>query len=719
MSSNPTQFTRAMPLVAIIFAVLLVVANVSAQKVRLRSQITPNCTAVSGTPTWKFADIFADGNIAVQGSYNCRGAAIYDISNPDAPTLSTWYNPIRPGTASTNEQFLEAIVVGNRGYFGSGNGGGVYIVDLTTPSNPILLGRVNSTSGSGHNSIHEMMVFDQGGATYLLENFNSTSTKPLKIINITNPAVPVLKWEFTPIDVTWVHAFHIRGNRMYTSGWGGRIEIYDIGNLATQAPALIGSIVGNTTNHSTWTSEDGRYLYSCRETLDGDLRVYDVLNPAAPVLVRSIKTSELGLNAVTPHNPVVVGNYLYIAWYQAGIQVFDLTDPTFPKKIAQYDTFSPTFAPPAEVSDTTKGTKKTRNRALADNEPWDIVCGAENLQNALPSSYDGNWAVFPLIGQDKVLAGDMTNGLLVLDATGVATLPKNVVSDFDGDKRTDFSVYHPSNGGWQIERSSDGLAVPIRLRAAPVGDVIVPGDYDGDGISEIGTYRPTTAQWTARKVRPFGPARNLISGIYGSPGDIPVPADYDADGRTDVAQWRPSTGTWQMWRSTLGTRTVLWTEFRGTGSTLTQVSTDKPVIGDYDGDGKIDLGVWRPSTGTFYIQQSSSSILLTIVLGQNGDRPVSADFDGNGISDTAVYRPSNGTWYFRDPITGVSSSFVWGNPEDTPIPADYDGDGKSDFAVFRPSTNQWLRINSTNGNTIDRVFGQFGDMPSPAAIQPQ
>ena len=469
--------------VAVIISTILI-ANAQAQKVRLRAQINPTCTSSQGTA--KFSDIFADGNIAVQGGYGCKGVFIYDISNPDAPVLASWYS------SATSIQFLEAIVVGNRGYFGSGNGSGVHIVDLTNPYAPVLLGTVDSTHGNGHNAIHEMMVIQQNGATYLLENYNSLSIKPLRIINVTNPATPVFKWEFNPSDVSWVHAMHIRGNRMYTSGWGGKLEIYDISNLATQAPTLIGAIQGDTRNHSTWTSENGNYLYSCRETNDGDLRVYDVSNPAVPFLVRSIKTSDLGLNAVSPHNPVVVGNLLYVAWYQAGMQVFDITDPTFPKRVGQYDTYQPAFAPPAE---TAKSENKSDKKLPVDAEPWDIVCGRENLQNALPTSYDGNWAVHPFLGQDKILAGDLTYGLIVLDATNVLSILKNRVSDFDGDKRTDFSVFRPSIGAWQIERSSDGLAPRIKTRQVQSGDIMVPGDYDGDGISEIGTFRPSTAHW--------------------------------------------------------------------------------------------------------------------------------------------------------------------------------------------------------------------------------
>src|SRR5688500_14728989 len=76
------------------------------QTVRLRAQVTPACGGVN--PRLRFADIYAQGNIAVQGSYGCRGAFIYDISNPDAPVLASWYNP------GGNRQFLEAIVIGNR-----------------------------------------------------------------------------------------------------------------------------------------------------------------------------------------------------------------------------------------------------------------------------------------------------------------------------------------------------------------------------------------------------------------------------------------------------------------------------------------------------------------------------------------------------------------------------------------------------------------------------
>ena len=696
---NSKNFKRIKSIAVLPGLILIVLAfslSAAAQKVRLRSQSTPTCATSSAL---KFADIYGDGNIAVMGSYNCRGAFIYDITNPDAPVLANWYNP------GANQQFLEAIVIGNRGYFGSGNGGGVHIVDLTNPYSPVLLGTVTSANANAFNSIHEMVVFSQNGATYLIENFNSLSTtKILKVINITNPASPVFVRDINPTEVQWVHAMHIRGNRMFTSGWGnstnrGRTEIYDITNIGTQAPSLLGfiedptSVTAGNAMHSSWSSEDGNYLFSARETSNGsgDVRVYNIVNPSSPLLVNSLTMNNLSLNAVTPHNPVVMGNKLYVSWYQAGVQVFDITTPSAPKRLGQYDTYQPQFAP-----------EESAKNAFGE-EPWDILCGSDSLQNALPTTYDGNWAVYPFLGESKVLAGDLSNGLLVLDVSGSTSTGKNYVSDFDGDGRTDYSTYTPSTGIWKIETSSNGTYSETGFGIAE--DKIVTGDYDGDGKSDLAIFRPSTGQWWIRRSTNPG---NFAVVQFGVSGDIPVEADYDADGKTDIAVYRPSTNIWYIQQSTLGTRIAKW-----------GISGDVALTGDYEGDGKADMVIYRPSTGVWYILQSSSTIPMYAQWGLPSDLPVSADFDGDGKFDLAVYRPSEGKWYIRNSNNGTYSFVQFGLNGDIPIPSDFDGDGKADVTVFRPSDNVWYRLNSSDGAFAARVFGQSGDTPSPTASQPQ
>ncbi len=689
MNRPPTFFCKNL---IFILSLLLLVFGLSensfAQKLRLRSQITPTCGTNSIA---KFADISADGNIAVQGSYDCRGVFIYDVSNPDSPRLASWYNP------GSNLRFLEAIVVGTRGYFGSGNGGGVHIVDLTDVNNPQLLGTVNSTNGNAFNSIHEMVVF----GNYLIENFNGYTNKILKVINISNPANPVFVRDINPTEVTWVHAMHIRGNRMFTSGWGnssvrGRTEIYDISNIGTQAPTLLGfiqdatSITAGNSMHSSWSSEDGNFLYSSRETNDGnaDLRTYDISNPAQPLLVNRQSMNDLGLDAVSPHNPVVMGNYLYVSWYQAGLQVFDLTNPAMPRRVAQFDTY-PTQFERIETPD-----------SITD-EPWDVVCGANSLQNNLPTNFDGNWAVYPFLGQNKVLLSDLKNGLFVVDATGINAAPKNNVSDFDGDGRTDFSTFNPTNGLWKIETSSNNASNATYFGTN--NDKNVSGDYDGDGKSDIAVFRPVEGAWYI-----LGSASGFRAQQFGANGDVPVAADYDSDGKTDIAVWRPSNGFWYIQQSTLGFRAQQF-----------GISSDKVLTGDFDNDGKSDLIAWRPSSGIWYVLQSTSNSLLARQFGISTDKPLAGDFDGDGKSDFAVYRSSEGIWYVMNSANDSLTVNRFGNSTDFPIPADYDGDGKTDIAVFRPNNNAWYQLGSASGAFNAKVFGETGDVPSPSSVQPQ
>jgi hypothetical protein len=72
-------------------------------------------------------------------------------------------------------------------------------------------------------------------------------------------------------------------------------------------------------------------------------------------------------------------------------------------------------------------------------------------------------------------------------------------------------------------------------------------------------------------------------------------------------------------------------------------------------------------------------------------RITSADFDGDGRADMTIYRPTDGYWYILTSSTNYGAPVMrqWGENGDVPVAADYDGDGRSDLATWRPGTGVW------------------------------
>ena len=249
----------------------------------------------------------------------------------------------------------------------------------------------------------------------------------------------------------------------------------------------------------------------------------------------------------------------------------------------------------------------------------------------------------------------------------------------------------------------------------------------GSSGDRIGVWRPGTGRfyldmdgsltWTT--------GVDLITASFGVATDRPVAGDWNGDGADEIGVWRPSTGRFYLDMD----GSFTWTTGGDLITASFGVATDRPVAGDWNGDGTDEIGVWRPSTGRFYLDMDGSFTwtsgvdVITASFGAATDRPAVGDWDGDGTDEIGVWRPSTGRFYldmdgsrtWTPGIDVITASF--GVATDFPVAGDWNGDGSDEIGVWRPITGRFYldvdgSLTWTSGvDVITDPFGSATDLP--------
>lgn len=230
-------------------------------------------------------------------------------------------------------------------------------------------------------------------------------------------------------------------------------------------------------------------------------------------------------------------------------------------------------------------------------------------------------------------------------------------------------------------------------------------DFDGDGKTDFSAIENASGQMVWHNFKSVNGYTATSFGLFAN--DIPVTGDFEGDGKADVAVWRSTTGDYYYLHSSDGTFHAV--HFGAAG--------DNPeIVQDFDGDGKTDFAVTRKEGPllVWYVLRSAAGF-ASFQFGLQNDLPVRGDFDGDGKADLAVYRPApSNTFFIQRSGSGTVTADTFGvSTTDTPVPGDFDGDAKTDIAVWRSTDGGWYYLRSSDGAFAAFAFGMAGDLPVP------
>ena len=289
------------------------------------------------------------------------GTSVIDVSDP-ANLREISFIPSTPSSWKDLKSYR------NYAYVVTEHGPGLQVIDLSAlPDSAHLVRTITSFMGTSFSTSHNLYV-DTARALLYMEG---TGSQPVRLWSLADPAQPVGLSAFGPVG-SQIHDIYARGNKAYVSeGTGGNFGVYDVTNPAS--PVLLKRFTSPSGGyaHNAWLSDDGNFLLTTEETVGRTIKYWNIANLDAVEL----RGQYLGSTQLA-HNVHIKGMYAYVSHYKGGLKILDLSNSVAIAEVASYDTYIP--------------------------DPTSTY------------PYEGAWGAYPFFSSGKILISDMQRGLFVV-----------------------------------------------------------------------------------------------------------------------------------------------------------------------------------------------------------------------------------------------------------------------------------------------------------------
>ncbi|MBZ4372672.1 hypothetical protein NR800_16505 [Corallococcus interemptor] len=278
----------------------------------------------------------ANGVVAANGyAYviaGSEGVFVYDVKDPAHPALVSELK-------LPSVTFTSALVSGTTLYLGT-YASGIRICDLTKPERLTC-----DTSVLADVSVRVDSMAKDGNLLYVASPLPKSD---IVILDVTQPSAPTLVVRYTvegasPDLSEYPYALAVQDNRLYVSNWSYGVTVTDLAPLATatKLPKLLGRFAGPSTSAlAVGRLGDSTVVYQGSDAWGSSLLALDATNPASIV-----QRGELPLRPeATLGGMALSGTTLYVANYQDGLRVYDVSTLGTPKAAGYFNTWNETDA---------------------------------------------------------------------------------------------------------------------------------------------------------------------------------------------------------------------------------------------------------------------------------------------------------------------------------------------------------------------------------------